>query len=141
MLSVYLDKFENAIAFQVAKQDSKITNFIKNIGGTFYAGNGWKVRIGLYPELDIAGRSIYLQGDEKGHDLRVDRKWKLESNYNRDLYISQANAALQEVVDATDKAEEISRLNVYGMFVKDTPTVGLKHAGTNSNNKPLFVYS
>lgn len=132
MLSVYLDTFEQAIAFQVSDLSPKITDYIKNIGGTFPASNGWKVKIGEYTELDIARRTIFLPNKENSQNpLRVDRKWDLESNFNRNLYIGAANAALQQLVDAE------SMPKFAPVIAPWRPKPMPKVAGGNHSNKPL----
>jgi hypothetical protein len=135
MLSVYLDTFEQAIAFQVSDLSPKITDFIKNIGGTFRASNGWKVEIGEYTELDIVRRTIFLPNKENSQNpLRVDRKWDLCSNFMRDVYIDKANLALQELVDAESMPGPKFALEIKPWRPNPMPKI----AGGNHSNKPLI---
>ena len=97
MLSVYLEPFEKAIAFQVTSQSPTITDFI-NRGGAFLASNGWKVTIQKGPELDVKNKVIYLRGSDSSLDLRVDRIWDIKDNYSRVMYITQIDKALNELV-------------------------------------------
>ena len=137
MLSVYLDAFEHAIAFQVSDLSPKITDYIKKIGGTFLARNGWEVKNGEYTELDIQNRTIFLPNVSNSQNpLRVDRKWDLSSNYGRDRYISEANVALQQLVDAESMPQP--KLALYGQdFGAYLEPRTIKMANRNHSNKPL----
>lgn len=133
MLSVYLEPFERAIAFQVTNQDPKITDFIKR-NGSFVASNGWTVTSQVAPELDIKRKIVYLRGSNSSKDKRVDRTWDLRSNSNRDEYISAANQALQELVNAASPV-----LFVTAGTSHSTPTGGPDTADKNrANEKPLI---
>lgn len=135
MLSVYFDTFKRGIAFQVAKQSNTITDYINRIGGSFFASNGWTVAVGTYPELDIAGKTIFLQGNDSDLNLRVDRKWDLSSDSNRDFYIKQANNALQELVDAASRPKELRIAGGVDYAKVDAP----KNMKTSNNSiAPLF---
>lgn len=107
MLSVYLEPFERAIAFQVTNQDDQITSYLKRVG-TFTASNGWKVTISVGPELDIRTKTIFLRGADANRNKRVDRTWDLTSNSNRDLYIQAADVALQELTNAASGIDSFS---------------------------------
>jgi hypothetical protein len=78
-------------------QDNTITTAIKQ-NGPFTASNGWTVKVDIGPELDIKNKTIYLRGSNRDMDLRIDRTWDLESNYNRDKYIDQVDQAIGELV-------------------------------------------
>lgn len=99
MLSVYLEAFENAIAFQVVSQSTLITDHIKKFG-PFTASNGWSIKIENAPELDVRTKTIFLRGSNASLDKRVDRTWDMNSNYSRDNVISAVDKALNELVSA-----------------------------------------
>jgi hypothetical protein len=140
MLSVYLDTFEQAIAFQVSDLSPKITDYIKNIGGTFSARNGWEVKVGEYTELDIARRTIFLPNvNNSQNPLRVDRKWDLGSDYSRDRYIKEASEALQELVDAESTPKYTPKnigLKMWNSFLSSK----VNSTGANHSSKPLIRY-
>lgn len=138
MLSAYLDTFEHAIAFQVSDLSPKITDYIKKIGGSFTASNGWKVKIGEYTELDITRRTIFLPNvNNSQNPLRVDRKWDLVSNYGRDRYMSEASVALQELVDAESMPQDILPEYMLRLLDDWRPNPEPKLALSNHSNKPL----
>ncbi len=130
MLSVYLEPFEQAIAFQVTSQSTTITDFIKQ-SGSFRASNGWTITIQNGPELDIKNKAIFLRGSDSSLDLRVDRTWDINDNYNRDKYIADADKALNELVSA-----------VASPFLYTTATRTISSRGVvsdkNTNNLPII---
>jgi hypothetical protein len=131
MLSVYLEPFERAIAFQVTNQNPQITDYIKQ-NGIFRASNGWTVTCQVAPELDIATKTIYLRGSNSNLDKRVDRTWDLKDNYRRDKYINEADQALKELVSATSTP----RYAVY--FGYSVPNTNPEKKGNMASNKPLI---
>lgn len=98
MLKYSLLPMERAFAFQITEQSSEIKKAINYVGGSFFASNGWTIKMDVYPEIRVASRTIYLRGNTSASDLRVDRTWNLKSNRERDEIISQVNAALAEII-------------------------------------------
>ena len=133
MLSVYLDAFEKAIAFQVTDQSTKITDFIKR-NGPFVASNGWTIAVESAPELDVATKTIFLRGSNSSLDKRVDRTWDINSNYNRDNVICAADDALNELVHAV--ASPFLYATVSG--IPTSPSVASECKNSKTSNKPLI---
>lgn len=98
MLKYSLLPLERAFAFQITEQSESIIQAIKYIGGSFYASNGWQIKIDACPEIRVTSRTIYLRGTDKDQNLRVDRTWNLSSNHYRDEILSQVKAALSEII-------------------------------------------
>ena len=130
MLSVYLEPFEKAIAFQVTSQSTTITDFI-NRGGAFLASNGWKVTIQKGPELDIKNKTIYLRGSDSSLNLRVDRTWDINDNYSRDKYIAQVDNALNELTSTL-----ASPFLFTAARMESNPSGAV--SGRNANNLPII---
>lgn len=129
MLSVYVESFAKAIAFQVVSQSTEITDFIKK-NGTFHASNGWNIAIDNAPELDIASKTIYLRGSDVSQNKRVDRTWDLSTNSRRDDYVRAVDQALNDLVLAVTSA-------TYLLFDGRPTTSGSAKHNTPSN-KPLI---
>lgn len=98
MLKYSLVPMEKAFAFQITEQSDKINKAINYIGGSFYASNGWEIKIDTVPEIKVTSRKIYLRGFKSDSDLRVDRTWNLGSNVQRDEILNQVNSALSEII-------------------------------------------
>lgn len=131
MLSVNLDAFEKAITFQIVEQDQKITDAITKYG-PFTASNGWSIKIENAPELDIATKTIFLRGRNSSLDKRVDRTWDLKDNYSRDKYISQADNALNELV------QSLASQTIYPAAYWIPTPISVGSANCKTCNKPLI---
>lgn len=100
MIKYDLKAFECAYAFQITSQDPIIAAYLNRIGGTYYASNGWKIRISKVPEIDVFSKTIYLRGSDASKDLRVDRTWNLPSNSFRDAVIGEVATAITEIISS-----------------------------------------
>lgn len=105
MITVNILKFDKALSFQVIEQKPEVQQYLKSIGGTFVASNGWYITASKVPELNVQDHTIFVRGKDSTQDLRVDRTWDLESNNFRDKVINKVESAVNEfnaaVVDAS----------------------------------------
>ena len=129
MLSVYVEPFEKAIAFQVVNQSTEITDFIKR-NGTFHASNGWNVAIDNVPELDILNKTIYLRGSDASQNKRVDRTWDISNNSRRDEYVREVDQALNDLVLAVTSATYL--------LYDGRPNTNIDAKYNTPSNKPLI---
>jgi hypothetical protein len=132
MLSVYLESFEKAIAFQVTNQDLSIKDFIKK-NVSFHASNGWTITIANAPELDVRAKTIYLRGSDNSLDKRVDRTWDMNSNYSRDTVTSSVDKALNELVLAV-----ASPTFLYSTATRIPTSGSVDSVNNKTSNKPLI---
>lgn len=129
MLSVYVESFEKAIAFQVVNQSTEITDFIKR-NGTFHTSDGWNVAIDNVPELDILNKTIYLRGSDASQNKRVDRTWDISNNSRRDEYVREVDQALNDLVLAVTSATYL--------LYDGRPNTNIDAKYNTPSNKPLI---
>lgn len=119
MLSIHLIPFQKAFIFQIVNQHNKLEDYLKQIGGVYYAPNGWAIRTGKAPEVNIAAKTIWLRGYDREQDLRIHRYWGISTDGVRDQYMSEIDMALQSfVINANvtkDVAVDWTRLDRYPM--------------------------
>lgn len=117
---------ERAFAFQILSQSVQIKDAINYIGGSFYASNGWQIKIDSCPEIRVASREIYLRGSSKENDLRVDRTWNFSLNLEKDEAISQINSALSEIISfasSYNQRYQVGPKAVLGVYQNNNTTV------------------
>lgn len=126
MLSIYLIPFVKAFIFQIVNQNKKLDEFLQALGGVFYTSNGWKIKQGKAPEVNIAEKTIWLRGGDKHQDLRVHRYWNLSSDLVRDKYITEIDSALNEFASSANEAPKVSVGIDFGPVETPKPMAGNK---------------
>jgi hypothetical protein len=106
---------DGTFVFQVVAQEDRITNYVK-AHNPFLCANGWKVAISEEPEINIDKKMIYLRGNDKDLDFKVDRHWDLKGKEARDI-VKQVNAALKELVEATKAWKHKHELKIIDTIV------------------------
>ena len=116
MLRYIIRPYELAFTFQILSQDRVVEDAIASVGGSFHTKNGWTIRAKNSPELKVISKRIYLRGANSALDLRIDRTWNFDSNRERDMFISEINKAMAEIISFADAYDD-SRY--YGREEKD----------------------
>lgn len=124
MLSIYLIPFVKAFIFQIVNQNSKLDNFLKAIGGVYYAPNGWKITQGKAPEVNIASKTIWLRGGDRQQDLRIHRYWNLDNDFVRDRIIAEIDSALNNFASSANSEPKVNVGLNFGPLVAEKPMAG-----------------
>lgn len=98
MLRYKITPYERAFTFQILSQDRVIKDAINSIGGSYVTSNGWKVFIRNSPEVKVVSRRLFLRGANTGYDMRIDRTWNFQDNYERDLAIESLETAIADII-------------------------------------------
>lgn len=126
MLSIYLIPFVKAFIFQIVNQNKRLDEFLKTVGGTYRATNGWKIKTSKAPEVDIDSKTIWLRGGDKQQDLRVHRYWNISSDFIRDKYIAEIDSALNEFANSANGVPPVDVRIEFGPVETPKPMAGNK---------------
>lgn len=108
MLTYDMLKFEKGFAFQITYQSPKVREYLAQLGGTYRAFNGWKVKSVNCPEIHVEDRTVYVRGNDSSMDLRVERVHYLSSDFQRNLIAGAVNSALQEFIGRMNSVEIVA---------------------------------
>ncbi len=121
MLRYKINPYERAFTFQILSQDKVVEDAINSIGGSFVSSNGWTICAKNSPELKVVSKRIFLRGKNTSRDMRIDRTWNFKSNYARDLYMSEVDKALAEVISFAREYEDSKYYTRYGWDMNEQP--------------------
>jgi hypothetical protein len=96
-LNAEVHVFNRALAFQITSQSKECEEFLSAlVGNSYTTTGGWTIRIADVPELNIENKTIFLRGSETSANLRVDRNWGLDSQWDTLAIASDVRYALTE---------------------------------------------